>query len=73
LINPVGAIIKRVVMVSQSGEKRLNRLELFDKNNNLVLKVGKDQGNVRKEFVLEDGERLIGFKSKLESTMNAYH
>ena len=63
-INPVGAVIKRVVVVGHTNDKRLYRVEFYDKQNQLILKAGNDYGNTWKEFVLEDDERLLGMKSK---------
>jgi hypothetical protein len=50
-------------MFGYSSSKCLYKLEFYDKNNELVLKVGDDiASDTSKEFILEDGERLIGMK-----------
>ncbi len=58
-----GKKIKRVVIYNNSN-CYIDGFEFFDKNNNLLLKLGycvtKD-----KEIILEDDERIIGFKAKL--------
>jgi hypothetical protein len=51
-------------MVGWSSDKRLYRLEFYDKNNVLLLKAGGYGGNTSKELILGDNERLIGMKSK---------
>jgi hypothetical protein len=78
LINPVGGVVKRVVMESRANDKILYKVEFYDKHNTLLLKSGieKEEGDeeddvVTKEFELADNERLIGFKSK--NTCDAEH
>ena len=62
---PADSRIKKVAMISTNYDRLLFRVEFFDSNGKLILKAGYDGGNYRKEFELEDDERLIGMKSKL--------
>jgi hypothetical protein len=51
-------------------------LEFFDAQNNSLLKVGYDKENVNYPYVdvvLEDGERIVGFKSGSRGKTNATH
>ena len=57
-----GKKIKRAVIYNDGDY--IDGFEFFDKNNNLLLKVG-DCSNKDKEIILEDDERIIGFKAKL--------
>jgi hypothetical protein len=40
-------------------------LQFFDQNNTMILQAGYIGGRGSKELILEDGQRLIGVKSKL--------
>ncbi len=40
-------------------------VQFFDKNGKKILQAGYTAGTNRKEFLLADGERLVGIKSKL--------
>ncbi len=62
-INPIGAVVKRVV-IRYDSDTEVRGLQFFDKNNTLILQAG-TMLNGTKEFNLEDGQRLIGIKSKL--------
>ena len=72
-INPADGIVKRVVMFTKAGNKLLWRIEFYDKTNQMILKAGFDGGDISKEFVLEDDERIIGLKPKLYRTHQAAH
>ncbi len=75
MINPEGAVIKRVRLQywtnKNSNEGCLTGLEFYDKQNQLILRAGlteshKNDTNYKTtEFSLEEGERLIGIKSGL--------
>jgi hypothetical protein len=58
-----GKKIKRVVIYNNSN-CHIHGFEFFNKNNNLLLKVGASPTK-DKEIILEDDERIIGFKAKL--------
>ena len=57
-----GKKIKRAVIYN--GGNYIDGFEFFDKNNNLLFKVG-GCSTKDKEIILEDDERIIGFKAKL--------
>ena len=59
-INPVAAIVKRIVM---RGDDEFGGVQFFDKDNNKILEAGYI-GDDSKEFILEDNQRLIGVKAK---------
>ncbi len=58
-----GKKIKRVV-IDNAENCHIYGFEFFDKNNNLLFKVG-GCSTKDKEIILEDDERIIGFKAKL--------
>ncbi len=60
-------------MSGNSYNQLLYKVEFYNKNNDLLLKVGFDGGDTSKEFILEDDERIIGVKSKLYSKTYALH
>ena len=66
-INPPGAIVKKVLL---NGHDEISCIQFFDRNGNKLLQAGTIFTGTHKntiEFVLRDGERLIGVKSKLNS------
>lgn len=62
-INPPNAIVKRVVM---HGNYQFGGVEFFDRDGDKVLEAGR-LGNTKLEIILEDDERLLGVRSKLET------
>ncbi len=51
-INPVGAIVKRVVTWGRGLDLLLYRVEFYDKNDVLILAAGDDKGNAMNEFIV---------------------
>lgn len=62
-INPVGAVVKRIVM---RGNYEFAGCQFFDRNGVKILEAGYMTAE-SKEFILEDDERLIGVSSKLQA------
>jgi hypothetical protein len=70
-IKPEGAIVKRIVMF---GNHEFGGLEFYDKNGSKILSVGFfEPTQLKREMSLADGERLIGFKSKLQNNKSPRH
>ncbi len=65
-IEPAGRAVKRVVVWYNQNNARLVGLRLFDKDNTMLLEALGYNFNdqCQKEWVLQDGERIIGFKSR---------
>ena len=63
-IQPVGAVVKKVIMW---GNSEFGGVQFFDKDGNKILEAGYIREQSR-EFVLGNGERLVGVKSKLYDT-----
>ena len=65
-MKPAGRAIKRVVVWYRQEDARLAGLRLFDKDNTMLLEALGNGFNAhsQKEWVLQDGERIIGFKSR---------
>ncbi len=63
-MEPAGRAVKRVVVWYDNSDALLAGLRIFDKDNTMLLEaLGYNYDNhSQKEWVLEDGERIIGFK-----------
>lgn len=48
------------------GNYQFGGVEFFDRNGNKVLEAGR-LGNTKLDIILEDDERLVGVRSKLET------
>lgn len=77
LIKPAGAVIKtiRVFYGENNGLKYgLFGLEFLDKDNSSILIAGDVSASLFvKEILLEDNERVIGVKSRLNRGFPAFH
>ncbi len=68
-----GGAVKRVVVCYDQSDAYLVGLQMFDSDNTILLEAVGDYYDdySHKEWILEDGERIIGFKSR-KHTAN-YH
>lgn len=62
-IFPPDAIVKKVIM---HGNYQYGGVQFFDRDGNKILEAGR-MGNNKLEIILEDNERLLGVRSKLET------
>ncbi len=75
-MQPAGVPVKRVVLWYDDSKALLYKIELFAKDGSKLLETGFSTiGCKSHEIVLEEGERIIGIKSRtLSSHRNyAYH
>ena len=65
-MEPAGRAVKRVVVWFYHSTAAMCGLRLFDKDNTMLLEALGSTYNQysQKEWVLQDGERIIGFKSR---------
>ena len=63
-INPSDALVSKIRIYTPSDEGHIEAIEFFDINGISILKAGRNFKN-EKEVLLEEGERLIGIRSKL--------
>ena len=77
LITPVGAVIKTIkVFYGESNGLKfgLLGLQFFDLDNNSILVAGDVSDSLSvKEIILEEGERVVGVKSRLNKGYPAFH
>jgi hypothetical protein len=71
-ISPQGAVVKKVIMYGDA-DSLLTGVQFFNKAGTLILSFGDLDKAVKKEFWLEDTERLIGIKSKLVGNNTSEH
>lgn len=66
-IHPEGAVVNKIKVFGQKSSE-IDGFIFFDKNGVIILKAGKTEiTEVIKEIQLEQGERLVGIKSKIGS------
>ncbi len=75
-LQPVGVSVKRIVLWYRVSDALLYKIEMYAKDGSKILETGFNANGFRShEIVLEDGERIIGIKSRTysESPTYAYH
>ncbi len=75
-MQPAGADVKRIVLWYDESRAFLYKIELFGKDGTKLLETGYSTNGCKShEIVLEEGERIIGVKSRtLADWLNhAYH
>ena len=70
-LNPPDSVVRKIIVYF---EKQLSVMgfRLFDKNNKCVLAAGRSDQK-RKEILLDEEERIVGFESRLREENAAYH
>ncbi len=72
-LQPAGAPVKRIVIWYRDSDALVWKIELFAKDGAKLLETGvSSNGYKSHEIVLEEGERIIGIKSRTHSTWPAF-
>ncbi len=72
-MQPAGAPVKRVVLWYRESDTILYKIELFGKDGSKLLETGfSTNGCKSHEIVLEEGERIIGVKSRTYASYPSY-